>query len=212
MAKHLIEINADALKEVAEELQEIPEKIAPAVAVIINRTMKGVITEVKRAASSEYSVKQKDIAEAFTKKKGGGVSKATAQNLSSYADAAGGQIALYKFKHKPATTPKRQKYKSPVKVQVKKTGGEKVVRHNGNLAFMQNIKSKDGGDNHMIFAREGKARLPIKKLFALSVPQMLVGKDGTKPYIDKIVEKGNERLLKETRHEIKRRLEKIGEK
>ena len=84
--------------------------------------------------------------------------------------------------------------------------------NNGNKAFMQNIKSKDGGDNHMIFAREGKARLPIKKLFALSVPQMLVGKDGAKPYIDKIVQKGNERLLKETRHEIKRRLEKIGEK
>lgn len=202
-----IEINGDELMRVVEDLHKVPKKILPTLRRCVNRTMDGAITQIKKGIYQDYTIKQKDIAATLSASRGGRIKRAKGDDLSASATFAGGQVALYKFKHKPATTPKRQRYRSPVTVQVKRSGGEKMVRHNGNKAFMQNIKSKDGGDNHMIFAREGKTRLPIKKLYALSVPQMI-----SPPLAKKVQEIAGERLNREVTHEIERVLNKVGDK
>lgn len=217
MAEKLIEINADDVVRVANELKEIPDKILPAIARVVNRTMDGAITQIKKEVSSEYTIKQKDVADSFTKKRGGGRTRATADNLTSTATSAGGQTGLYKFKHLPAKTPPKQRYRKPVRVKIKKQGGEIVVRHNKNLAFMQDVETNNKRNESdpnldVIFAREGKKRLPIKKLHALSVPQMISDKDGRKPTIVKVQKAAAERLEKEIPREINYRLQKAGKK
>jgi hypothetical protein len=207
MATEVIKIDASDVEKVVGELQKVPKEILPAVSRIVNRTMDGTMTQIKKGIAAEYTIKQKDIASAATKKRGGGRKRATVNDLSSSVIFAGGQTGLYKFKHKPLKTPVRQKYRSPVTVQIKKNGGENIVGHNGNKAFMQNIKSKDGGDNHTIFAREGKKRLPIKKLYALAVPQMI-----SPPLAKKVQKLAGERLNREITREINYRLEKAGKK
>lgn len=199
MAQQYISIDAEPLLKVAQELQEIPKAILPAMVSVVNRTMDSTITQIKKEVSSEYTIKQKDVAKAIKR------TRATKARLSSVAVATGGQVALYKFRHTPTSPPPKQRYKQPVKAQVKKSGGKQVVISDGNKAFVQNVNG-----HAMIFARKkGVKRLPIKKLFALSVPQMIADKNDSKGSIKRIQARAQEMLEKKVNQEINYRLSKI---
>ena len=199
MAEKFIDINGEELFKIVEALQNTPKEIRPAIAHAVNKTLDSTVTQVKKEVAAEYTVKQKDISKAITRK------RASVSNLTGAAIAEGGQVALYKFKHTPNEPPPRQRYKQPVKSQVKKNGSKKVVKHNGNKAFIQTTHG-----NNMIFAREGKSRLPIKKLFAISVPQMITDKNDSKGSIQRIKARTEEMLEKKIEQEINYRLLKLG--
>lgn len=198
MADQLISINAEPLIKVVEELNEFPKEILPAMVSAVNRTLDTTVTQIKREVATEYTVKQKDITKAIKK------TRATKARLSAVAIASGGQVALYKFRHTPNNPPPKQRYKQPVKAQVKKNGSKKPVIYKGNKAFVQSVHG-----NNMIFVREGRKRLPIKKLFALSVPQMIADKNDSKGSIVRIQARAQEMLEKRVNQEITYRLEKI---
>lgn len=199
MAQQIVSIDADPLLKVAQELQQVPKAILPAMVSAINRTMDSTITQIKKEVSSEYTIKQKDIAKAIKR------TRANKARLSSVAVAEGGEVALYKFRHTPTSPPPKQRYKQPVKAQVKKSGGKKVVISEGNKAFVQTVNG-----NHMIFARKkGAKRLPIKKLYSLSVPQMIADKNDSKGSIKRIQARAQEMLEKKINQEITYRLSKI---
>lgn len=198
MADQFISIDAEPLIKVVEGLNEFPQQILPAMVSAVNRTLDTTVTQIKREVASEYTVKQKDITKSIKK------TRATKTRLSAVAIASGGQVALYKFRHSPTNPPPKQRYKQPVKAQVKKNGSKKTVIYKSNKAFVQTVHG-----NNMIFVREGRKRLPIKKLFALSVPQMIADKNDSKGSIVRIQARAQEMLEKRVNQEITYRLNKI---
>ena len=199
MAEKLIEIDGKELFKVVEALKKYPKEIRPAIASAVNKTMDSTVTQIKKEVATEYTIKQKDIAKAITKK------RAKVNNLTAAAIAEGGQVALYKFQHTPNAPPPKQRYKQPVKVKVKKSGGKITVKNKaGNKAFIQTMNGAN-----MIFARKGKKRYPIEKLFSLSVPQMISDKNDSKGSIKRIKERTEEMLTKKIDQEINYRLDKV---
>lgn len=198
MAEQFISIDAEPLIKVVEGLNEFPKEILPAMVSAVNRTLDTTVTQIKREVATEYTVKQKDITKSIKK------TRATKTRLSAVAIASGGQVALYKFRHSPTNPPPKQRYKQPVKAQVKKNGSKKTVIYKSNKAFVQTVHG-----NNMIFVREGRKRLPIKKLFALSVPQMIADKNDSKGSIVRIQARAQEILEKRVNQEITYRLNKI---
>ena len=198
MAEQFISIDAEPLIKVVEGLHEFPKEILPAMVSAVNRTLDTTVTQIKREVATEYTVKQKDITKSIKK------TRATKARLSAVAIASGGQVALYKFRHSPTNPPPKQRYKQPVKAQVKKNGSKKSVIYKSNKAFVQTVHG-----NNMIFVREGRKRLPIKKLFALSVPQMIADKNDSKGSIVRIQARAQEMLEKRVNQEITYRLNKI---
>lgn len=194
----VISIDGEPLKKVAEALSDFPNEIAPAIASAVNKTMTSAVTQIKKEVTKEYTIKQKDVTKAIK------TTRANVKNLTAVSIAEGGQVALYKFKHTPMKPPPKQIYKQPVRVQVKKGGGRKLAAHNGNKGFVQSVNGAN-----MIFARETKERLPIKKLFALSVPQMISDKNDSKGSITRIKTKANEMLAKKVDQEINYRVNKV---
>lgn len=198
MAEDFLSIDVGQLIKVAEELYEFPQEILPAVVVSINRVAESTNTQIKREISNIYTVKQKDVKGSIKKV------RATKTRPSAVLTLSGGQIAMYKFEHDPKSPPRKQRYKKPVSVQILK-GRDYIPRdYKGNKAFIQKTHG-----NNMIFARKGKARLPMKKLFALSVPQMISDKDGTKGTIVRIQANARETLEKKVNQQIEYRLNKV---
>ena len=212
MAEQFLEINAESLFKVIEALKKTPEEIRPALASAVNKTMDSTVTQIKKEVAAEYTVKQKYLLSSKKKKEkgiNGAITKkrATVNNLSAAAIADGGQVALYKFQHTPINPPPKQQYRQPVRAQVKKSGSKKLVTHNGNKAFVQTVHK-----NNMLFAREGKKRFPIKKLFALSVPQMIASKNDSKGSLKRIKARAEEMLEKKVEQEINYRIGKLAKK
>lgn len=199
MAEKLIEIDGRELFKVVKALENYPKEIRPAIASAVNKTMDSAVTQIKKEVAAEYTIKQKDIAKAIKK------NKANVNKLTAAAIAEGGQVALYKFQHSPQAPPPKQRYKQPVKVKVKKSGNKAVVKNKaGNKGFIQTMNG-----HNMIFARKGKKRYPIEKLFSLSVPQMISDKNDSKGSIKRIKARTEEMLVKKIDQEINYRLEKV---
>ncbi len=202
MAEKLFDIDANELFKIIDALKDTPKEIRPAIAHAVNKTLETTQTKIKKEVTSEYAIKQKVL----TAKDGKGnkplkLERANVNNLTGAAVSTGYQIATYKFPHIPKATV-RTKY--GVKVQVKKGGGKKPISFNGNKAFKINVHS-----NSMVFARKGKERYPIKKLYALSVPQMISDMSGKKDSIRRIQEHAARELPKKVDQEINYRLDKI---
>ncbi|MGN1062279.1 MAG: phage tail protein [Candidatus Scatosoma sp.] len=200
MEKQIV-IDGTSLVKICEKLSEFPKEVPKAISSVANRTIASARTQMKREVTGHYTVKSSDVLKTIS------VKKSTPKTLKASATASGGQVALYKFKHKPTNPPPRQRYVRPVTAQVQKAGGEKVVIHKGNKAFIQTMNGAN-----MIFARKGKKRYPIKKLYALSIPQMISNKDGTNQSAVRIQVRTQQIFEKRVNHEIQYRLNKISAK
>lgn len=113
----------------------------------LNRTATTVRAEAARKINAVYAMKIGDIKDRIQ------IINATRGQLKAVVRARGGVMSLSGF------NPRQNN--SGVMVTVKR-GGRKLIRH----AF---LLQKPGGSP--VFERVGKARLPIKKLFTLSLPQ-----------------------------------------
>lgn len=187
-----VEIDAKQLQKVAVELSEIPKVAPKAMASALNRTIATVKTDMKREAVAAYEIKGADVMKTLR------VRKASPSNLRAEASSIGQPVALIHFKVKPRNPPTKQT-KKQLQVKIKKSAGFQTIKMKPS-AFVQSVK---GANN--VFARTGKNRLPIKRLYSLSIPQM-ISNDGV---IQKITEKANETLEKRVQHEIEYRLNKI---
>ena len=185
-------VDSEALKKVAIVLKGFPKVVPKAMSAALNRTISTVKTDMKREAVANYEVKSADVAKSLS------VIRATPSRLNAVAISSGRPIALAHFKFKPKQ-PMAGRTRRKVMVKIKKSDGYKVIKKTP-PAFVQNI---NGATN--IFARTGKQRLPIKRLYSLSAPQMINNKE----VINRITEKAHETLEKRVKHEIEYRLNKI---
>ena len=201
-----IEIDGEGLFKIIDSLSDFPKEVRPAIAHAINKTMDSTLTQVKKEVSSEYTIKQKDVAKTIKRE------RAKVNNLSSTATSLGSPIPVYKFKHSPTKPPDPKiGYKQPVRATIKKGSGRKLVKNKaGNKGFILKITSKKRNEEYnMIFARKGKKRYPIDRIFSLSIPQMISDESGKKGSIQRIQARSQEMLDKKIEQEINYRLDKV---
>ncbi|GEN83625.1 hypothetical protein SLU01_19370 [Sporosarcina luteola] len=180
----VVEIDQATVRYVQLRLGEFDKRAPNAISNALNRGMSNINTNVRKEIRKDYHIKAGDINATLSK------IRATRGSLSSGVVSKGSLIGLDKFKVSPRTiNPNR---KTPLTVAVKKSGGSKVPG-----AFMADISGPK------LFMRIKKSRLPIRRLFGPSVPQML----GRKDIRDKIEQDGRDTFERRLQHEISRILD-----
>lgn len=185
MIEQSITVDADLIRQVQQELSGIETKAPNAIANALNRTMSNLAANISREVRSEYAIKAGDIKETLEKK------RANRNDLSAHVKSKGGVIGLDHFKVLPKTVqPKRKK---PIKIGVKKGStkdlpGSFVADKNGLKVFIRNTRK----------------RLPIRRLYGPSVPQMLKN-EGVQESLN---EKARVMFEQRLEHEISRLIER----
>lgn len=159
------EIRGDVAAQVRKLGNDMQRKRVPvAAARAINKTLTNVRTEASKQIRQERALKANVVKDALS------ISRATRSRLIGALYATGRPIPLRDYAARQT--------KKGVTVSVTR-GQRKRVQHAGNAAFIVN---KIGGN---VFAREGKSRLPIKKLYGPSIPATFV-KDRVMAAIDRV--------------------------
>lgn len=185
MIQQTISVNQRTIKDVQKRLKGIENKAPNAISSALNRTISNLATSVNKEVRADYQVKSTDIKKTLVKK------TANPNSLSASLRSKGRVLGLDHFKVSPKTVqPKRKK---PIKVAVKKSG----------------LKSLDGAfvanaNGPKVFVRTSKNRLPIKKLFGPSIPQMFKSRNVQEKVNTQATAKFKERL----NHEINRLVER----
>ncbi|MCM3567854.1 phage tail protein [Neobacillus mesonae] len=149
-----VRLDRRTVREVQRRLGDMSSKAPNVLASSLNRAVTNVASNISKELRKEYTVKTTDIKNTLDK------TKASRSNLRAVVRSQGELIPLDKFKVSPKTVqPKRKK---PIKIGVKKDGIKPVLH-----AFVTDI------NGIKVFERMGKPRLPIRRLFGPSVPQML---------------------------------------
>lgn len=181
----VVDIDQATVRYVQMRLGEFEKRAPNAISNALNRGMTNINSNIRKEIRKDYHIKAGDISATLSK------IRATRGSLSSAVVSKGNLIGLEKFKVSPKTiNPNR---KTPLTVAVKKSGGKKVGG-----AFMAEINGPK------MFMRVKKSRLPIRRLFGPSVPQML----GREEIRLKIEDEGRNTFDRRLDHEISRILDR----
>jgi hypothetical protein len=170
------------VSKVLATLDEMPR--GPARRAIV-RGLNKTTTNVRTSASS--AIRRRRALPAKVVRDAMGIRKANAQRLVATIVVTGKPIPLRDYKARPT--------RKGVTAQVS-PGKRKLVSHRGNAAF---IVQKLSGH---VFARQGKARLPIKKLFGPSLPSTFVQEEVRRAWTATAREAMPKRLAEEMRYEL----------
>lgn len=176
-----IDFDQSTMKEIQRKMGSFTRRAPSAISNAINRTVTNVNSNIKKEVRKEYNIKASDLQATLRK------SKATRISLQGEVSSSGKLIGLEKFKVSPKKVSPRRK--TPIKVGVKKDGMKQVLR-----AFVADVNGLK------VMERKGKPRLPIKKLFGPSIPQM-INNDGVREFI---LNEGQQMYLNRFDHEINR--------
>ncbi|MEN8702495.1 phage tail protein [Bacillus infantis] len=176
-------VNTDTqmLNDVRERLGTFSRKAPNAISSALNRAVTNVSSNVSKEVRKKYTVKSSDIKQTLSK------TRASRQDLHAIVKSKGELLPLDRFKVSPRSVqPKRKK---PIKVAVKKEGLKPLLG-----AFVGEIHGTK------VFKRVGKKRLPIRRLFGPSIPQMIENEE-VRSFIN---QEGNETFNRRLDHEINR--------
>lgn len=158
------------------------EKVPAATVRALNKAAIAVRAEAVRQVRGQRALSATVIRNAI------GISKATKSNPTAIVAASGRPIPLREY---AANQTRRG-----VTVRVTPAGGRKLIFVNGNHAF---TIGRFGGH---VYVREGKKRLPIRKLYGPSIPTAMV-KDAVMAALDKVGhEAWPKRFTEELRYEL----------
>ena len=172
-----IDIRLDS--EARDLLNAFPERIKVAASRAVNRALAGINTDSSAIIRQRYNVKKRDISIGVRS------FKATKSRLQGRIDFGGKPIALEKFN----PSPKRYTKNKP------RQGISAQIRRGKKTLFRSSFMSRAG----VIYVREDKDRLPIKKLYGPRIYQMI--DSASKELIRAGAE---ERLLTNFKHEMRR--------
>lgn len=181
----MIDISAQAMEEAKKSLEQIPGGIDRATRAAVNKTIRGVRTDIVTEIRANYVVKSQDIRRTLT------LSIASRSNARAVVKSMGKPIALSKFKVRPGKVQRRGSKNKPIRVQVKKDGGGVLSN-----AFLAQFKSGHLG----VVERKGKARFPVEEFYGPPIPKMLKNQE----ILNTIEDKAHDRLEKNFTHEIVR--------
>lgn len=161
----------------------------------ISRGLNKTAANVRTAASA--AIRAKRALSASTVRKALAIKSANPNRLVATLSVTGRPIPLKEYK---ASQTKRG-----VTVKVS-PGKRKLVEHRGNRAF---LIAKIGGH---VFAREGKPRLPVKKLFGPSLPATFLNDEVRRAWTTTAQEALPKRLIEEIRFELNRMQDRAASK
>ena len=182
------EWDQDLLQKVEKALGDLKSKSRKVMKDAVNGTAKQAKKDLARKAQQTYTVKQGGFTKAMKTK------NATEATLTATIKATGQKIDLKQMKVSPATYATGVNKPSFYRAKNLKSGGLKALDKNPK-AFL----SKIGGVQ--VVERVGESRLPIRKMVALAVPQML----GSKAHVYGVLEPQiHEKLMANVDRQIKR--------
>lgn len=182
-----INVKIDGVKEAKRVLADFPKQAPGIVSGAINRAITNMGSNINKEVRSNYEIKAGDVRATLKKK------NSTRASLSGSIQSTGGPIPLDRFKISPKTVqPKRKKQ---LKITIKKGRTKQITG-----AFVANI------NGIKIFKRETKKRLKIKRLYGVSVPQM-IGREET---VKSIEIDGRVMFERRLTHGVQRVLERYG--
>lgn len=173
-----MQINIRLDSEARDLLNAFPERVSLAASRSIDRALAGINTDGAKIIRQRYNVKKRDISIGVR------IFKATKSRLQGRIDFGGKPIGLEKFNPNPKRFTKN-KPKHGISTQIRR--GKKTL-------FRSSFMSRAG----VIYVRQGKERLPIKKLYGPRIYQMI--DSASKELIRAGAE---ERLLTNFKHEMR---------
>lgn len=180
----VVDVDKRTVEAVQHRLGEFSKRAPNAISNALNRGMTNVNSNIRKEIRKDYHIKAGDINATLSR------NRANKGSLTATVQSKGHLIGLDKFKVNPKTVnPKRS---TPIRVAVKKSGGNTI-----GSGFVADINGPK------LFMRTKKSRLPIRRLFGPSVPQMLDRQD----IRDYISNEGQDTFERRLEHEINRILE-----
>lgn len=179
----IVGVDETTLKYVQYRLGEFSKRAPNAISNALNRGMTNVGSNIRKEVRKEYHIKAGDVNATLSRH------RANRGSLTATVESKGHLIGLDKFKVNPRTINPRRK--TPLRVAVKKSGGSTVGG-----AFMAEINGPK------LLMRMKKTRLPIRRLFGPSIPQML-GREDIREFI---MNDGQDTFDRRLEHEINRLL------
>lgn len=166
-------------------LRDSPRKVViPATVRTLNKTMGNLRTASSEAIRKKRALTARAVRDAMS------VRPATSTRLVATLVVTGRPIPLRDYAA-------RETRRRGVTVSVT-PGSRKAVQHRGNKAF---IVHRIGGH---VFAREGKQRLPIKKLYGPSLPATFIQDEVKQAWLAVAQESLPKRMAEELRYELLR--------
>ncbi|WP_299573282.1 hypothetical protein [uncultured Leptotrichia sp.] len=178
-----IQFDESVLNDIENKFIEFPQQAPRALASALNRVSSMTKTRMVRNARKIYTVKYGELLKGLT------ANKAFPAKLIAQINSKGNYLGLDNFQLNPSTRIGR----TPVTATVKNGNG---IMLNGNTF----IAYRDG---HLgAFEREGSGRLPIKRKYGPSAPQML----GPTTWLPDLDEFMSQKLNERFEHELNRLL------
>lgn len=174
-----VKLDIEEVKRFATDVQR--NRVPLAASRAINKVLGNVRTEASKQIRQERALSASTVRDALT------IKRATKALLIGNVTASGRPIPLKEYQ--------ARRTKTGVTVKVS-PGGRKLVVFAGNKGF---LVDKIGGH---VFARTGKQRLPIKKLYGPSIPSTFV-KDKVIAALDRVAnDSWAKRFAEELRYEF----------
>jgi len=193
MATNAIIVDTSSINRLTIELRGFEGQVEEATYHALNRAVDYTLTQVGRIVTKEYAIKQKDVKESFKT----GIRKPTRTNLTASITSTGHVLSIAHFPHTP-TTPIRGGASRSVKVQIKRSGGKKVVNTSPKPFIMSTGARDPDGVQFNVFRREGRGRMPVVVLKTLSIPQMITSSNTS----DQIQAAAQAKIEERLQHEI----------
>lgn len=190
-----IEVKIEGIKEIQEKLK--PEKIQKAIIRSLDRAAKAGRQEALNRIRERYNIKESDLRREI-------ITDIHPSKLEATITAKGRPVSIFLFRPKQIIEAIHGKSKGLYSKLVKARAGQRakgvtveIIKGQRKLVkggFIQRLKT-----GHVaIFKREGKARLPIKKLSTIGTPSMF----GRISIFDKVVTRVKEVWQKNIKHEL----------
>lgn len=200
MTKDSIVIDTKQLDRLVIELKGFEKQVGEAYYHALNRTLDQVVTHVGRIVPKEYAIKASEVKKSFRN----GFRRPSKTKLNASIESKGHTLSLAHFPHSPQR-PKKGKYK--VKATIKR-GSRKTIITNPPAFLAPTGAASEEKTQYNVFRRVGQARLPIKVIRTLSIPQMITNEKVS----NDIYEFANEKLADRMEHELIYRMTSIGKK
>lgn len=180
-----VRIYVHQLEQAERYLKSIPNGARIAAARAINRAMLAAKTMTAKAASAEYTVKQKDVIDKIK------TSKAMPGSLEARVVTRGYAIPLINYPASPKNPmPGKRK---PFKTKIHRRAGFKEVPH----GFIQKTKK---GPLQFLMKVHSTDRYPLRVLYGPSIPQMV----GSKTVSEAVETRAQDVLGDRFNHEVAR--------
>ncbi|KJD45986.1 phage tail protein [Paenibacillus terrae] len=184
----MIRVDTKELAVMKKRYEKVKSQAKVVVSRAMNRVASNARTNVKKEIAKEYIIKSGDVNKTLS------TTKASASSTTSVVRSTSRGTGLDKYKFTPKKAREKGKRPKVIKAAVKKGGAVKPIKN----AFVADIHGAK------IFVREGKKRLPIRRLYGPPAPEMFNQPRVRTPVEQKAREAFEERIMHELDRELKK--------